>query len=47
LYLLPLYKRSGFFEDTQGQDPNKPGVRLYNPANFSYIGNGPGITYHF
>lgn len=31
---------------TAAGDPNKPGTRLYEPANFSYIGISIGITYY-
>lgn len=40
-----VYERSGYFDDTA--DHNKPERRLYSPANFSYIGIGVGIIYHF
>ncbi len=40
-----VYRRSGYFDETS--DPNKPQPRLYEPANFSYIGIGAGIIYHF
>ncbi len=40
-----VYKREGFFDDSAG--PNQPEERLYEPANFSYIGAGIGLVYHF
>lgn len=39
------YKKAGFFDETSAD--NKPDQRLYDPANFSYIGIGVGIIYHF
>lgn len=38
------YVKSGALGIT---DPNKPEVRLFDPANFSYIGVSIGITYYF
>ena len=32
---------------TAPEDPNKPGIKLYEPANFSYIGIGIGVKYFF
>jgi opacity protein-like surface antigen len=40
-----IYERKGYFDDPS--DPGKPERRLYSPANFSYIGIGAGIIYHF
>lgn len=39
-----VYKRS---TSTAATDPNKPGIKLYEPANFSYIGIGIGLKYYF
>ncbi len=38
------YKESGFFDATG--DPNQPGIKLYNPANYTAIGLSAGIVYH-
>ena len=38
------YEESGFL-DAAG-DPEQPGIRLYNPANYSSIGLSVGLLYH-
>ena len=42
-----VYEKSTVYDPNQTPDDSKPGVKLYNPAYFSYIGVGLGLMYHF
>jgi hypothetical protein len=38
------YEESGFLDKTG--DPDQPGIRLYNPGNYTAIGLSAGLVYH-
>lgn len=47
---MPTNLKSWVYEKSIGNepyDPSKPGAKLYEPANFSYVGIGVGFLYHF
>ncbi|MBD2753712.1 hypothetical protein [Spirosoma validum] len=42
-----VYERSTTSDPNAPADDSRPGVRLYDPAYFSYMGIGVGFIYHF
>lgn len=50
---MPTSQKSWVYQQSITFDPNEqpndanPGVKLYNPTYFSYVGIGAGLIYHF